>query len=125
MNTQEVANRWVELCREGKNLDCVNELYAQNVISREMPGMPEGELVSGRDNILAKNREWLESVEEFHASDISEPIIADNHFTSRMTFDVTFKERGRQKMEELAVFEVQNGKITNEQFFYNLPVSSI
>lgn len=124
MNTQEVANRWAELCREGKNLDCVNELYAENVTSREMPGMPEAELVSGRDNVWAKNKEWLESVEEFHAGEISDPIVAENHFTSKMSFDVTFKDRGRQQMEELAVFEVQNGKITNEQFFYNVPVAS-
>jgi hypothetical protein len=37
-----------------------------------------------------------------------------------MSFDVTFKERGRQQMEELCVFEVKDGKIINEQFFYTM-----
>ena len=35
-----------------------------------------------------------------------------------MHFDITFKDRGRQQLEELAVFEVKDGKITNEQFLY-------
>ena len=40
MNTQEVANRLVELCRQGKNEDAINELYADNIISREPAGTP-------------------------------------------------------------------------------------
>ena len=52
--------------------------------------------------------------------EIGEPVVADNHFTSKMTFDVTFKDRGRQQMEEVAVFGVKDGKIASEQFFYNM-----
>jgi len=37
-----------------------------------------------------------------------------------MSFDVTFKDRGRQQMEEVCVYEVNNGKIVNEQFFYTM-----
>jgi len=40
MNTKDVANKWAQMCREGQNLDCVNELYAENVVSREMLGYP-------------------------------------------------------------------------------------
>jgi hypothetical protein len=35
-----------------------------------------------------------------------------------MTNDVTFKEHGRSKIEEVCVYEVQSGKIVKEQFFY-------
>ncbi len=120
MNTQEVANKWLEMCREGKNLECINELYSENVTSKEMPGVPYGEIVSGKDNVYQKGKQWLDNVVEFHKSEISEPMIADNHFTSKMSFDVTFKDRGRQQMEEVCVFEVKEGKITNEQFFYTM-----
>ncbi|MDT0557272.1 nuclear transport factor 2 family protein [Ichthyenterobacterium sp. W332] len=119
MNTQDVANKWAEMCREGQNLDCINALYAENVTSREMPGMP-GEIVSGRENVWNKNKEWLDNVEEWHGGEISNPIVAGNHFTTKMTFDCTFKDRGRQQMEEVVVFEVKDGKITNEQFFYSM-----
>jgi len=120
MNTQQVANRLVEMCRQGQNLEAINELYAENVTSREMPGMPD-DVVSGKNNVHQKSEDWLASVEEFHSGEISEPIVAGNHFTVKMDFDVTFKERGRQKMEEVCVFQVQEGKIVQEQFFYDMP----
>ena len=65
MNTNDVAQKWAQMCREGKNLDCVNELYADNVVSKEMPGMPD-EIVSGKQNVWNKNKEWLDNVAEFH-----------------------------------------------------------
>jgi limonene-1,2-epoxide hydrolase len=119
MDTNQVAQKWRSMCQEGKNLECINELYADNVTSREMPGLPH-EIISGKQNVWNKSKEWLDNVQEFHGSSISEPMVADNHFTSRMDFDVTFKDRGRQKMEELGVFEVKDGKIVNEQFFYSM-----
>jgi len=55
-----------------------------------------------------------------HGAEIDDPVVADKHFTSRMWFDCTFKDRGRQQMEELGVFKVENGKIAEEQFFYSM-----
>lgn len=120
MNTKDVAYKWLEMCQQNKNLECVTELYADNVVSKEMPGVPYGEVVSGKENVWNKSKEWLDNVVEFHSGDISEPVVAGNHFTSKMTFDVTFKDRGRQQMEEVCVFEVKDGKIASEQFFYTL-----
>ena len=119
MNTQEVANQWLEMCKQGQNLECVEELYAENVVSKEMPGYPD-EIVSGRQNVWDKSKAWLDNVVEFHGGDISDPVVAGNHFTSKMSFDVTFKDSGRQQMEEVCVFEVQDGKIASEQFFYTM-----
>lgn len=120
MNTNEVAQKWKQMCEQGKNLECITELYADNVVSKEMPGVPHGEIVSGKQNVMEKSKQWLEDVVEFHSNEISEPLVADKHFTSKMNFDVTFKSRGRQQMEEVCVFEVQEGKIVNEQFFYSM-----
>lgn len=107
------------MCREGKNLDCINELYAENVISKEMPGMP-GELITGKQNVWNKSKEWLDSVEDFHTSSVSDPVVARNWFTAKMGFDCTFKDRGRQQMEEVCVYEVKDGKIASEQYFYTM-----
>jgi SnoaL-like domain len=117
MNTKKVAKKWYTMCNQGQNLECVEELYADNVLSQEMPGYPE-EVVSGKQNVWDKSKQWLDNVEEFHGGAISEPVVAGNHFTCKMDFDVTFKDRGRQQMEEVCVFEVENGKIVHEQFFY-------
>lgn len=120
MTTQDVANKWAQLCREGKNLDCVNELYADNVVSREVPNPqnPQWDVVEGKQNVWNKNKDWLESVEEFHSGTIGDPVVAGNYFTARLDFDCTFKERGRQQMEEIGVYQVKDGKIVSEQYFY-------
>lgn len=120
MNTQEVAKKWQTMCQQGKNLECIEELYADNVVSREMTGVPNGEVVSGKKEVFEKSKQWLNDVVEFHSSEVSEPVIAENHFSSKMSFDVTFKSRGRQQMDEICVFNVQDGKITSEQFFYTM-----
>ena len=120
MNTQQVANRLVEMCRNGKNMEVIGELYADNCISKEMPGIP-GELVSGKDAITKKSEEWYASVEEFHGGGVSDPQVADSHFSCTMNMDITFKERGRMQMEEICVYQVKEGKIVSEQFFYDMP----
>jgi hypothetical protein len=35
-----------------------------------------------------------------------------------MGIDATYKGMGRQKMDEIALYEVKDGKIVKEQFFY-------
>lgn len=120
MNIQEVAQKWKQMCLEGKNMECIKELYADNVVSKEMSGVPYGEVVFGKQNVLEKSKQWLSDVIKFHSNNISEPVIAGNHFTCKMDFDVTFKSRGRQQMEEVCVFKVQDGKIASEQFFYSM-----
>ena len=117
MNTQEIANRLVDLCRKGDYETCYKELYAQDVWSIEPEGSPN-EKVQGMEGIAAKGKQWSEMMEEFHGSEIGEPIVAGNHFSVTMMYDATFKERGREKMEEICVYQVKEGKIVKEQFFY-------
>ncbi|MET2986479.1 nuclear transport factor 2 family protein [Aureibaculum conchae] len=120
MSTQKVANRLVELMRQGDGMTAINELYADNIVSKEMPGFP-GEVTSGKEAVTQKSMEWFNNVQEFHKGEISDPQVAGNHFSCTMNFDVTFKDKGRQQMEEICVYEVNDGKIVNEQFFYAMP----
>ncbi len=121
MNTQEVANKLVNMCRQGNFNGAMEELYADNIVSREMPGWPN-EVTSGIKQVFEKSEQWVANVEEFHSAEVSDPIVAGNHFSITMDMDVTFKDRGRQQMSEVCVYEVDNnGKICNEQFFYEVP----
>lgn len=120
MNTEQVANRLVELCRLGENMQALNELYADNVVSKEMPGAPT-ERCEGKEAVTKKSQEWYASVEEFHGGQISDPIVAGDHFSCKMEMDCTFKEQGRMQIEEVCVYKVNQGKIVEEQFFYSMP----
>ncbi len=120
MNTQQVATRLIELCRMGENMQAISELYDQNVVSKEMPGTPNA-IISGKDEVTKKSQDWYATVEEFHGGQISDPIVAENHFSCSMKMDCTFKKQGRIQIEEVCVYQVKDGKITEEQFFYTMP----
>jgi hypothetical protein len=117
MSTQEVARRLVSLCRTGQYEAAQKELYSPDAVSIEPAGTP-AEVTKGLDGILAKGKAWGEMVEAVHSAEVSEPIVAGNHFSCSMTNDVTFKEMGRQTIDEVCVYEVRDGKIVKEQFFY-------
>ena len=61
-STQQIANRLVELCREGKYEQCYDELFAADAQNIEMPAMAEGPLgnASGLAAIRAKGQAWME-----------------------------------------------------------------
>ncbi|WP_338761667.1 SnoaL-like domain-containing protein [Bernardetia sp. ABR2-2B] len=119
MTTQQIANRLVELCREGNYSQAQKELYHQNTISIE-PEMLPNNRVQGMEELNKKSKQWDENLVEMHSTHVSEPIIAGNHFSCTIGFDATFKDRGRSKEEELAVYKVEDGKITEERFFYSM-----
>ena len=120
METREIANKLVHHCREGKNVDFINEFYGDNIISKEPKGSHR-ELTEGKEAVKNKTIEWYSSVQEVHDVEISEPIVAGNFFSCGMHMDVTYKEYGRMAMDEICVFEVKDGKIIAEEFFYNIP----
>jgi len=119
MTTQEIATRLVELCNKGEFQTAYQELYSPNCVSIEPKGA-QMEVCNGLEEMAEKGKLWNESMEEFHGSSIGEPIVADNHFSMTMMMDATFKDIGREKMNELCVYEVQDGKIVKEQFFYKM-----
>ena len=117
MTTQQVANRLVELCRQGKYSEAHAELYSENIVSLEPGGpMPRVEGIAG---VQQKGEQFNEMMEEFYGGEVSEPLIADNYFSVMMSLDVKYKGQERTKSSEICVYEVKDGKIILEQFFYN------
>jgi hypothetical protein len=56
-------------------------------------------------------------IEEVHGGYTNEPQVGGNYFACAMGIDVTMKGQPRSKMDEVALYEVRNGKIVKEQFF--------
>jgi len=118
MTTKEVANKLVELCRQNKIDEAHNTLFAGNVKSIEANDMMGPKEVEGLEALKAKSVAFQAGVEEFHSATISDPIVGGNSFAISWTMDATFKGRGRMTIEEICVYQVKNGKIILEQFFY-------
>lgn len=118
MTTQQVADRLTTLCRKGEFTEAVKELYAPHVVSHEPEGGQGPARTEGHANVLNKTVQFGESIQEVHANHIGDPIVADDHFAVTMDMDVTMKGMGRTRMKEIAVYQVQDGKIVRDQFFY-------
>ena len=117
MTTQEIADRLIELCRQGNYQQAQEELYHKDAESIEPEGTPGGN-AKGMDAIAEKGKQWAGSVEAVHGNEISEPMIAGDHICLKMTSDITMKGMDRMSFEELCLYQVKDGKIIKEQFFY-------
>lgn len=118
MTTQEVANRMNELFKENKWQQAQDELYATDAVSIE-PAHAQGlQSVKGLDAIKQKGEMFQSMIEEMHGGWCSEPLVAGNFISFGMGIDCTMKGMGRQKMDEICVYEVKDGKVVKEQFFF-------
>lgn len=121
MTTQDVANKLIAFCRHGQMERAVRELYAEEVISLEPKGVPKQETRGLRD-VIKKGQQFNEMVESVHNYEISNPIIAENFFSCTMKMDLTFKGAPRSTIEEICVYQVIDGKVVQEQFFFTVDI---
>ncbi|HEY4874732.1 MAG TPA: SnoaL-like domain-containing protein [Puia sp.] len=118
MTTQDVATRLVDLCRNGRVEEAKEELFALDIISTEpYEGLLPKE-AKGMDAIRKKAELFVSKVEDFYGSTISEPVVAGDYFSLAWNTDLQMKGQARKTNSELCVYNVKDGKIVSEQFFY-------
>ena len=129
MTTQEIAAQLVALCRAGRNIEAVDALLSDNVVSVEARGdetMPAE--MTGRDTIRGKNEWWVNN-HKIHHSSVRGPYPNGDRFAVIFNFDVTPVSGPmagqRMRMEEVALYTVSDGKITREEFFYDMSGASV
>ena len=121
MTTEQVADRYYQLAQEQKWMEIQQELYGKDIVNKEPEhaiamGIPT--LTIGLDAVIAKGEARRKLIEKIHAQTCSAPVAGGSFFSVSMSRDVSFKGRPRATLEEIAVFEVKDGKIVTEQFFY-------
>ncbi len=118
-STAAIAEELVSFCKAGNFTDAINAHYSPDIVSVESMGnetMPRE--MRGIDAIRGKNQWWAEN-HVVHSSVVDGPFVGDDKFAVYYNLDVTFKPTGkRNAMEEMALYEVKDGKIVREQFFY-------
>ena len=118
LTTQEVAARFHELAQQEKWFEIQDELFADNVRSVDPPDSPYLGYAEGKVPVRKKGEDFVGRIEGFHGASTTEPVVASHHFVVRRKLDVTVKPHGRIQMDELMLYEVQDGQIVLEQFFY-------
>lgn len=118
MTVEQVAARLADYCRNEQFTQALEELYADHAVSIEpfeFPGFDKE--TKGLKSMIEKDKKFSAMVESRHGSTVSEPLVAGNAFCFVLTMDMKMKGRDREKLTELCVYTVANGKIVSEQFF--------
>src|SRR3954468_6275191 len=117
MSIQNVAHKFVEMCRQGKNFDVMRTLYSPDIVSVE----GDGQETRGQGAVIKKSEDWV-SDKEFNGETVAGPFFNGanpDQFVVYFTLDITPKSTSKRvTREEVAVYTVKNDLITREQFFY-------
>ena len=121
-STLDVAKQLVDLCKQGKNLDAIDQLYADDIVSIEACAMPEmPQTQRGKEAIRAKNQWWVDN-HDIHDCQVTGPLPNGDQFVVLFHIDVTPKvgptAGQRMQASEAGLYTVKDGKITHEKFFY-------
>src|SRR5262249_1460842 len=114
-----VADRFIELCSQGKNFDVMHTLYAPDIVSVEA----DGQETAGKTPVIQKSERW-QAVNTVHQETVHGPFFhgangSGGQFAVHFVFEVTPKATGKPvSLEEVAVYTVTNGLISREQFYY-------
>jgi SnoaL-like domain len=119
MTTSELASKFVQMCKEGKNFDVMQQLYDENIVSVEATRRSTGSFeTSGKSAVIQKSAGWA-AAHEIHGGTVDGPFLLTDKFAVVFEFDVTPKATGqRVKNCEIAVYTVANGLINREEFLY-------
>jgi ketosteroid isomerase-like protein len=118
MTTIEVVARFNELAKMEKWFEIQDELFAENVTSTDPPHSPYFKYAEGKADVRRKGEAFVSQIEAAHGTYTTEPIIGGNHFAVGRGVDLTVKGFGRVKIDQIMLYEVEDGKIISEQFFY-------
>jgi hypothetical protein len=118
MTTQEVATRFNELAQQEKWFEIQDELFADNVRSVDPPNSPYFKFAEGKSLVRKKGEDWVKRIEAAHRRYTTEPIVSRNHFAVGREVDITVQGLGRIQIDEIMLYEVKDGQIVLEQFFY-------
>ena len=118
MTTQEVATRFNELAQQEKWFEIQDEFFADDVRSIDPPDSPYFGNAEGKYQVRKKGEDFVKRIEAVHSAHTTEPLVTGNHFTVGRSKDITVQGHGRIQIDEIMLYEVKDGKIVLEQFFY-------
>ena len=123
-STLDVGKKLVDLCREGKFMEATETLYSPHIVSIEAHGGPDMPArMEGLPAVKGKG-EWWEKNHEVHSVEVAGPWPHGDRFIVRFKLDVTGKSGPmagkRMTLDEAALYTVNDGKITQEEFFYSM-----
>lgn len=117
MTNSEVAKKLVELLREGKFFEVYDELFHPDAHHIELQSEHFSDL-KGVDAIKAKDAAMSEHIEDIESMEVGDAIVAAKYIAIPYKITARLKGGNLMALDEIIVYEVKDGKILSEQFFY-------
>jgi len=121
MSVRTVADKFMELCSQGKHFDFMRAYYAPEMVSVE----GNGQELAGKEEVIHKS-EVFQGNNDITGQDLRGPFFLGDADASSGRFGVytsiefTPKAGGAQQThEEVGVYTVKNDIVTREEFFYD------
>ncbi|MBB6430105.1 nuclear transport factor 2 family protein [Algisphaera agarilytica] len=123
--TLAVGKQLVDYCNQGQHREAINELYADDAKHIEACAMGDDmpQVTEGKEALLKMN-DWWDNAHDVHGMEIKGPFPHDNgSFAVWMSIDCTAKEGPmagqRMQMEEVCLYAVKDGKISQVEFYWD------
>ncbi|MGX9146174.1 SnoaL-like domain-containing protein [Mesorhizobium sp. 128a] len=117
MTIADIAKDFTELLQQGDHLGAGEKYNADDIVSLEAMEGPMA-IARGKEALRQKG-EWWQANNEVHGGSVEGPYVNGDQFAVRFKFDITPKATGeRVTMDEVGLYTVKNGKITEERFYY-------
>ncbi|MES0136089.1 nuclear transport factor 2 family protein [Mesorhizobium sp. M0016] len=105
------------MLQQGDHLGAGEKYNADDIVSLEAMEGPMA-IARGKEALRQKG-EWWQENHEVHGGSVEGPYVNGDQFAVRFKFDITPKATGeRVTMDEVGLYTVKNGKITEERFYY-------
>ncbi|MBK8070763.1 MAG: nuclear transport factor 2 family protein [Ramlibacter sp.] len=116
MSTHEIANAFAALCKAGQFQEAGERFWSDDIVSIEAMDGPMARC-EGRAAVDAKGAWWYGN-NEVHSVVTEGPFVNGDQFILRFAMDVTPKGQARIQMNEMGLYTVKGGKVTEERFYY-------
>ena len=117
MTTSELAKDFTDLLKQNDHEGAGEKYNADNIVSYEAMDGPMA-VCKGKEAVKQKG-DWWRANHEVHGGSVEGPFVNGDQFVVRFKFDLTPKATGqRVVMDEVGVYTVKDGKITEERFYY-------
>ncbi len=118
MTTKEVAARFLELAQQERWFEIQDEFFAEDVRSVEPPTAKYLHYAEGKAAVRNKGEDFVKRIEAVHSSHTTAPVVGGEFFAVGREIDITVQGLGRMQMNEVMLYQVRDGRIVLEQFFY-------
>lgn len=118
ITTAEIAKRFNELAQQEKWFEIQEAFFADHVKSIDPVNSPYMGYAEGKDQVRKKGEDFIKKIEAFHGASTTEPTVGGDYFAVGREMDLTLQDVGRIQIKQIMLYQVKEGQIVSEQFFY-------